>query len=538
MGTVFVSDKLGEMGLNIIRSGGVDLDNRPGLKGEELAQAVQNADVMIVRSGTQVTAELLEKPGKLRAVVRAGIGVDNIDVSAATKNGIVVMNTPGGNKVSTAEHTITLLMSMARHIPAADASLRQGRWDRSKYLGTQLAGKTLGVVGLGNIGREVARRAKGLDMTVLGFDPFLSPERAGQLGIDAVGSLDELLPKIDLLTVHTPLTEETRGLIGKEQIAQMKKGVRIVNCARGGIVDEDALLEGLTSGHVAGAALDVFVNEPPGDHPLLKLENVVATPHLGASTVEAQEQVALEAAQLAVNFVTKGEIQFAVNMATVDRRELTELRLYLDMARRLGMLHAQMAQGSIKRAELNYRGEVVQKGTRLITAAFTAGLLEGHLSQNVNIINAELLARERGIEVVEQTTTKTGDFSTLIRVDVETANKTYTAAATVFGNQYLRLVQLGQYHMDAMMDGVLFIFTHRDLPGLIGHIGTIFGKHNVNIAQMTVGRQQPGGEAIAVLNLDEIPPNEAVQEVRSHDLISSLSIVKLPKAGEMPQWIG
>jgi D-3-phosphoglycerate dehydrogenase len=536
---VLISDKLEAQGLDILRQAGIELDERHGLSGAALEEAMRAADGMVVRSGTRVTTELLENPGKLRAIVRAGVGVDNIDVAAATRKGIVVMNTPGGNTVSTAEHTITMMMALARHIPTADASMHSGKWERGKFVGTQLAGKTLGVVGLGRIGREVARRATGLDMKVVGYDPFLSPDKAAQLGIEAVSGLEQLLPRCDIVTVHTPLTDETRDLIGDKQLAMLRKGARILNCARGGIINEEALGEALKSGHIAGAALDVFVQEPPAaDHPLLKLPNVVTTPHLGASTSEAQTSVAIEAAQLLVDFLTRGIVQFAVNMAAVDRTELEELRLYVDMARRLGLLHAQISQGAIRRAELKYHGEVARRSTKLITAAFTAGLLEYRLAQEVNVVNAELLARERGIEIVEQTSPRKGDFSTLIRAEVVTEKKTYTASGTLFGNQYLRLVHLGPYHLDAYMDGIMLIFTHHDVPGLIGFIGTIFGKHHVNIAQMTVGRQLPGGEAIAVLNLDTMPPEEALKEVRAHPQISSLSVVKLPPAGEMPAWFG
>jgi D-3-phosphoglycerate dehydrogenase len=539
MPRIFISDKLETGGIDLLKASGLDIDNRPGLKDAALLEALQAADGMIVRSGTRVTAQLLENPGKLRAIVRAGVGVDNIDVAAATRKGIVVMNTPGGNTVSTAEHTITLLMALARHIPAADASLHAGKWERAKLVGTQLAGKTLGVVGLGRVGREVARRAAGLDMKVIGYDPFFSPDFAGKLGIETVPDLKSMLPRVDFLTVHTPLSPETTNLIGAAQIAQMKKGVRLLNCARGGIINEAALVDALKSGQLAGAAIDVFVEEPPpADHPLLKLPNVVLTPHLGASTTEAQETVALEAAQLLIDYLTKGAVQYAVNMAAVDRAELEEVKLYVDMARRLGLLQAQMAQGSIRRAQLTYRGEVARRSTKLITGAFAAGLLETKLAQNVNIVNAELIARERGIEIIAQTVSKKGDFSTLIQTDVTTDKKTYTASGTLFGQQFLRLVQLGPYHLDAYMDGVMLLFTHRDVPGLIGFIGTIFGKHNVNIAQMTVGRQLPGGEAIAVLNLDSEPPLAALDEVRAHAKITSLSVVKLPPAGEMPPWFG
>ncbi len=444
MPRVFVSDKLPSAGLDLLRQAGLDIDDRQKLKGAELQEAIRAADGLIVRSDTRITAAELEKPGRLRVIVRAGVGVDNIDVAAATRKGIVVMNTPGGNTVSTAEHTITLLMSLARHAPAADASLHQGKWERSKFVGTQLAGRTLGVVGLGRIGREVARRAAGLDMKILGFDPFLASAGATQHGIETVTDLDAMLPRVDFLTVHTPLTDETRDLIDARRLALLPKGARVINCARGGIINEEALAEALRSDHLAGAALDVFVQEPPpADHPLLKLPNVVLTPHLGASTVEAQLSVAKEAAQLIVDYLVRGAIGFAVNMAAVDKTELAELRLYVDMARRLGLLHAQMSQGAIQKAVLHYRGEVARRSTKLITAAFAAGLLETHLDQNVNIVNAPLLAAERGIEIVEQTSSQQGDFSTLLRVDLVTDKKTYTAAGTLFGNQFLRLVQTG-----------------------------------------------------------------------------------------------
>jgi D-3-phosphoglycerate dehydrogenase len=539
MPRVLVSDKLPAAGLDLMRQAGLEIDDRQKLKGVELQEALRQADGVIVRSDTRITATELENPGRLRVIVRAGVGVDNIDVAAATRRGIVVMNTPGGNTVSTAEHTITLLMALARHAPAADASLRQGKWERNKFVGTQLAGRTLGVIGLGRIGREVARRAAGLDMKIIGFDPFLATAGAAQLGLETVSNLDQLLPRVDFLTVHTPLTEETRDLIDVRRLALLPKGARVINCARGGIINEAALVEALRSGHLAGAALDVFVEEPlPVNHPLLQLPNVVVTPHLGASTLEAQLSVATEAAQLIVDYLVRGVIGFAVNMAAVDKAELAELRLYVDMARRLGLIQAQISQGTIQKVELHYRGEVARRSTRLITAAFAAGLLEAGLDQQVNIVNAPLLAAERGIELVEQTSSQQGDFSTLLRVDLMTDKQTYSAAGTLFGNQFLRLVQLGPHHLEAFMDGVMLLFSHRDVPGLIGFIGNIFGEHQVNIAQMTVGRQQPGGEAIAVLNLDSLPPEDALKEVRAHPLISSVSVVKLPPAGQMPPWFG
>src|SRR5262245_31913423 len=350
MPRVFISDKLEPAGVELLRQAKLEIDDRPGLAGAELQEAVRAAEGVIVRSGTRITAELLDEPGKLKAVVRAGVGVDNIDVAAATRKGIVVMNTPGGNTVSTAEHTLALLFALVRQLPTADQSLKQGKWERNKFVGAQLAGKTLGIVGLGRIGREVARRALALDMKVIGYDPFLAADRAAQLGIEAAPDLDTVLSKCDILTIHTPLTDETKDLIGERELGLMKPGARVINCARGGLVNEKALATALQSGRLAGAAVDVYEEEPPpADHPLVKLPNVVTTPHLGASTVEAQKSVALEAAQIMVDFLTRGVVQFAVNTSAIDRSELQELRLYLDMSRRLGLLHAQMDQGAIRR---------------------------------------------------------------------------------------------------------------------------------------------------------------------------------------------
>jgi D-3-phosphoglycerate dehydrogenase len=536
MPRVLIADSLEAPGLELMRQAGIELDERKGLKGAALQEALRQCDGVVVRSATKITAADLENPGKLRVIVRAGVGVDTIDVAAATRKGILVMNTPGGNTISTAEQTIALLMAVARHTAAADASVRAGKW--GKMIGSQLAGKTIGVIGLGRIGREVARRARGLDLLVIGFDPFLPPAGAAQVGIEAVSDLKALLPKCDFLTVHTPLTDETRDLIGAAELALMPKGARVINCARGGIINEEALAAALASGHLAGAALDVFVQEPPpADHPLLKLPNVVVTPHLGASTVEAQLSVAREAGQLISDYLVRGVVGFAVNMPAVDKAEMDEMRLYVDLGRRLGLLLAQTSQGAIQKAKILYRGDVAARSTKLITAAFAAGLLEAHL-ENVNIVNAGLMAADRGIEIVQQTSSQKGDFSTLVRVDLTTDKRVYSAAGTLFGNKHLRLVQLGDYHLDAYMDGVMLIFQHRDVPGLIGFIGTIFGKQNVNIAQMTVGRQMAGGEAIAVLNLDSPPPEEAIREVRSHPQISNVAVVKLPPAGQMPAWFG
>jgi D-3-phosphoglycerate dehydrogenase / 2-oxoglutarate reductase len=540
MPRVLIADKLETAGIELLTSAGIEVETRLGLSGVELAAALREFDAAIVRSQPKITAAVLESPGKLRAIARAGVGVDNIDVPAATRKGIVVMNTPGGNTVSAAEHTIALICALSRKIPAADAVMKSGGWDRNKFVGTQLAGKTLGVVGLGRIGREVARRARGLDMAVVALDPFVTAAKAAELGYQTAANLDDLLPQVDFLTIHVPLSAETKSLIGARELKFMKKSACVLNVARGGIIDEAALAEALKAGTIAGAGVDVFSTEPiAADNPLLKAPNIVLTPHLGASTVEAQENVAVEAAQLIADFLLKGQVANAVNMAAIDPKELAEVRPFVDLARRLGLLHAQVAHGPILKATLTYKGDLASKKTKLLTAAFTAGLLEFRLTAGeVNLVNAEIFARERGIEIVESSNPKKGDFASLFHSEVETEQGTAIAAGTLFGDQYVRLVQLGRYRIEGYLDGVLLVFTHHDVPGLIGFVGTIFGKHGVNIAQMTVGRQAPGGEAVGILNLDNPPPEAALAEVKAHPRISSLTVVTLPPAGESPPWLG
>jgi D-3-phosphoglycerate dehydrogenase len=539
---VLVTDKLAEEGLDLLRAEpGLEVVVATKLASDPAAlrAALAEADGIVIRSGTQLTAAVLNDQARLRAIVRAGVGVDNIDVPAASRQGIVVMNTPGGNTVSTAEHTMAMMLALSRNVARADESLKAGRWDRGKFTGTQLEGKTLGIIGLGRVGLALARRALGFDMKVLGFDPFLSSDRAQELGIESVPRLDDLWSRCDYFTLHTPLTAETRDLIGARELARMKPGVRIINCARGGLIDEAALKVALDEGRVAGAAIDVFDPEPPpAGHPLVGHPKCVVTPHLGASTEEAQVAVAVEAARLLIDFLGRGQIRFAVNMPAMSRAELEEIRLYLDLGRRLGMLHAQMDRGTVKSATVRYRGDVAHKNTRLITASFAAGWMEAALDEQVNLVNAEILAKERGIAIVEETSTEAGDFGTMIQTEVATDRKTYVAAGTLFGKEYVRLVRLGPYHLDAHLDGLLFVFTHYDRPGLIGFIGSTFGQHQVNIAQMNVGRKQPGGEAIGVVNLDSVPPAEAIEAVKAHPDVLSVSLIKLPEVGAVPPWLG
>ena len=536
---VLVTDKLADEGLQLLKAKpGLEVVVNTKLDSAGLKAALAEADGIVIRSGTQLTADVLAGQTRLKVIVRAGVGVDNIDVSAATKQGIVVMNTPGGNTVSTAEHTVAMILALSRNIPQASASLKAGKWERNKFTGTQVGGKTLGVVGLGRVGLAVAKRAQGFDMNVVGFDPFLSTEKARELNIEAVANLDDLWGRCDYITLHTPLSADTRNLVGPKELAMMKPTVRLINCARGGLIDEPALAKALDEGKIAGAAIDVFDPEPPAtDHVLVNNPKVIVTPHLGASTEEAQISVAVEAAHLLIDYFERGQIKFAVNMPSLDRAELEDVKLYLELGRRMGMLHSQMDRGTVKSAKLRYRGEIAGKNTRLITASFAAGWMASALDETVNLVNAEVKAKERGIAIVEEKTTEPGDFGSLIHTEVTTEHKTYVAAGTLFGKQFLRLVRLGPYRLDAHLDGTLFIFTHRDVPGLIGFLGTTFGKYGVNIAQMNVGREKPGGEAIGVVNLDTVPPAEALEAVKAHPDIISVSLIRLPEEGALPAWL-
>jgi len=540
MPRIIVLDDLSPDGLALLKSAGnIEYEVRTGLKGPQLREALMQFDGAICRSGVKITADVLEGNRRLKAIARAGVGTDNIDTEAATRQGIVVMNTPGGNTISTAELTIALMLALARKIAPAFESLKQGRWDRKSFIGTQLAGKTLGIIGLGRVGQAVAQRAKAFEMRMLGYDPFLSPQRAAELGITTCSSIKDLLPQVDFLTVHTPLTDETRNLIGPAEVQMMKKGVCLINCARGGIYNEESLLEGLRSGHIGGVALDVYSTEPCTDSPLFQMPNVVCTPHLGASTEEAQANVALEAVQLLVDFFTTGTIRQSVNMAPLDAKTLQSLRGYLNLAFRLGLLLAQVDHCPPQRCTIRYKGDVAKKDTRLLSAAFAAGLLSCYV-QDVNLVNASAFLRERGVELIEERSTEPGEFSSLITAEVESEAKSSLASGTLFGADQPRLVQKGACRVEAALDGILMIFEHRDMPGVIGRVGTIFGRHQVNIAQMSVGRgaKKPGGWAIGILALDSAPPAEAMAELLTLETVSRAWIVKLPPADQMPSWLG
>ncbi len=519
---VLATDPLDQQGVDVFRANPeIELDLKPGMKPDELARVIGEYDALVIRSGSKVTADTLKNSGKLRAIGRAGIGVDNIDVAAATTKGIVVMNTPGGNNVTTAEHAITLLLAVARWIPQADRSIHDGKWERTKFTGTEVCNKTLGIVGLGNIGTIVAERAQGLRMRVIGYDPFVTAEAAAKLKVELV-SLDELYARSDFVSVHVPMTPETKGLIGAAAFAKMKKGVRVINAARGGIVDEAALAEAITSGKVAGAALDVFAEEPPAkDHPLLALPQVIATPHLGAATSEAQINVAIAIAEQITNFLVRGEVQAAVNMPSVSAEMLQLLRPHLQLGEKLGSFLAQLSTDAPLEVDVEYAGTVAELDFRPVTIAVLRGLLSRFLD-GVNYVNAPALARERGIAVKEATASRPTSFVNSITVRVKRSSGTQVVEGAVFGTNILRLVRINDFYMEAVPEGYVLMLNNHDVPGVVGRVGTLLGEHGINIAGLELGREKAGGMAISFVHVDEAVPESVLADLRrSPDIVAA-----------------
>ena len=507
---VLISDPVAPECLDVFK--GVDgfvADYKPGLKADELLKVIGEYAGLIVRSETKVTGPVLEAAAKLRAVVRAGVGVDNIDVEAATRRGVLVMNCPSGNTVAAAEHTIAMMLSLARNIPQAHAALKAGKWERSKFVGAEIVDKTLAVIGLGKIGREVAWRATGLGMKVVGFDPFLTEEAAKTLKIETL-PLDEIVKVADFITVHVPLSDQTRNLLGAEKLAKMKPTVRLLNVARGGIIDEAALAEAIKAGKIAGAALDVFEQEPPKpDNPLLALDRVVVTPHLGASTKEAQELVGTQSATQILGYLRDGSVTSAVNMVAVDPALLRKVSAWQNLAEKIGVMHAQLLEGRVRRVMISYAGEVFGANERkLITLGVLKGFLSRFVDEPLNYVNASHFARQHGLNFVEQTSTKSEDFVNLVSVTVETDAKSRRVAGTIFGEKQPRIVFLDGYDTDALPSGHMFLVSNNDTPGVIGKIGTLMGENRINIATMTVGRDASGGTALAILNVDSPVPVE------------------------------
>ena len=505
---VLISDKMDPKAAAIFRDRGIEVDEKPGLTPEELKAIIGDYDGLAIRSATKVTKAILEAATNLKVVGRAGIGVDNVDIAAATARGVVVMNTPFGNSITTAEHAIALMFALARQLPEADASTQAGKWEKNRFMGVEVTGKTLGLIGCGNIGSIVATRALGLKMKVAAFDPFLTPERAVELGVDKV-EVDELLKRADFITLHTPLTDQTRNILSRENIAKTKKGVRIINCARGGLIDESALKDALDSGQVAGAALDVFETEPATASPLFGTPGFISTPHLGASTSEAQVNVAIQVAEQMSDFLLLGGVTNAINMPSLTAEEAPRLRPYMALAEKLGKLVGQILGEDVRAVSVEVEGAAAQLNQKPITGAVLAGLM-GTYSQTVNMVNAPYLAKERGLDVREVRHDREGDYHTLLAVEVETAKGLRRVAGTLFGNKAPRLVELFGVEIEAELAGSMIYIVNTDTPGFIGKLGTALGAAGINIATFNLGRREALGEAVALVAVDGDVPMEMV----------------------------
>ena len=527
---IFVADDVSDSGLQPLRDAGIVVEKRVGLPPDELTKALANCSGLIVRSETKVTAQLLESATSLRVIGRAGVGVDNIDVPAATVRGVVVMNAPDGNTITTAEHTIAMIVALARRIPQANSSLKAGRWERKKFIGVELQGKTLGIIGLGRIGRVVAGRARGLGMSIIAYDPFIALEQANDLEIE-LGTLEDVYSRSDFLTVHTPLTNDTRGLIDRDVLAKMKRGARIINCARGGLIDEVALYEAIASGAIAGAAIDVFSQEPPpADHPLLGLEEVIVTPHLGASTTEAQEGVAFTVAEQMRDFLLTGALRGAVNVPSVGLKELHVLQPYVALAERLGRFQAQLVDKPVSEVKIEFAGEIVDIDAAPVTRAFLSGLLRD-VSARVNIVNAFLIAEERGIKVTTTYIRTASEATPAIRTKIVTERSTHGLAGTIFGygdqRREGRITEIDGFHLEATPKGHMLVMRNRDVPGVIGKVGTILGDGGVNISRFHLGRRERGGEAISVIETDASVEKDTLQALRALDQVLSALPIEL-----------
>lgn len=524
---VLISDKMDSRCVEILESNlGIEVDVKTGLEPDELKGIIGEYAGLIVRSSTKVTDEILKEAKNLRVIGRAGAGVDNIDIQAATRCGVIVMNTPGGNSVSTAEHSFAMLISLARNIPQAHMSLKGEAWERSKYTGTELSGKVLGILGLGKVGREVATRGAAFGMKVIGYDPFVSAEMAESYGAQ-LATMDEVFAKADFISVHLPLGEQTRNMIGDKEFAGCKDGMRLVNCARGGIVDEAALLRALESGKVAGAALDVFEQEPPANRALIAHEQVICTPHLGASTREAQASVALQVAEQVADTLMDRVIRNAVNVPSVEPEVLEKMQPFLDLADNLGRIQAQLLEGQLERITIEYYGDIISYPTSPLTAAVLRGLVGTISDEPVNFVNAPFFMQERGVRVDELRSSEHENYANLITVVCQTSSRSRTLSGTIFAKNDPRLVRLDEYTFDALPKGHMLFYVNDDKPGIIGRIGTVMGTHRVNIAQMSCGRHEMGGRALTILNVDsEIPP-EVIETLLAQDFIAWAKQVSL-----------
>ncbi|MFQ5783334.1 MAG: phosphoglycerate dehydrogenase [Alphaproteobacteria bacterium] len=515
MPKVLISDKLSPSAVEIFRANGVEAEVATGLAPAELKLRLADCDGLAVRSATKVTAELLDAAPNLKVVGRAGVGVDNIDIAAATARGVVVMNTPFGNSITTAEHTVAMMLTLARQIPAADRSTRGGAWEKSRFVGTEVSGKVLGLIGCGNVGSIVASRAQGLKMRVIVYDPFVSPERAAELAVEKV-TLDELLARADFISLHVPLTDQTRNMIDAAALAGMKHGARLINCARGGLVVEADLKAAIESGHIAGAALDVFAAEPPEDNPLFHVDQVVVTPHLGASTAEAQENVARQVAEQMSDFLTVGAVANAINMPSVSAEEAPKLKPYMKLAEQLGSFAGQLTRTGLKAVTVEYEGHVSTVNTQALTAIVLQGLLSP-LMDSVNMVNAPLVAEQRNIAVSEIKHARAGDYQTLICLTVTTEKRSRSVAGTLFTDSRPRIVQIKGINIEAELGAHMLYITNEDRPGIIGHLGMVLAEAGINIATFHLGRAGPQGDALALIAVDEPLGDAVLEKVRAID---------------------
>lgn len=514
---VLIADKMSERAEEILYGRGLAADVQTGLSADELKKIIGNYDALLVRSSTKVTADILAAAKNLKVIGRAGIGVDNIDVGAATARGIVVMNTPHGNSVTTAEHTLALMFALARHIPAADLTTQQGKWEKNKYTGIELYGKTLGIIGCGNIGALVAERALGLKLKVITYDPFLSDEKSKQLGVTKVAP-DDLFAQSDIITLHVPLNEQTRNIINKDSLAKCKKGVRIVNCARGGLVDETALKKAIDEGHAAGAAMDVFVDEPALQNVLFGTPNVICTPHLGASTVEAQENVALQVAEQVADFLLSGAVAHAVNMPALSAEDALRLRPYLRLSTDMGAFIGQIMTGDLQHVKIEYSGDIAQMRVAPVTTVALQALLSTHM-ESVNVVNAQLRAQERGIKVEETRVNDETDYRSLIKLKVKTSQGERSITGTIFAQTSPRLIEVDGIPVEATPAQHMLFIRNEDKPGLVGTVGQTLAANKINIASFHLGRAVVGGEALALVAVDQPPSSDVVKELQKLPLM-------------------
>jgi len=523
---VLVSDNISPKCIEILKKSGLEVDVKTGMKPEELKACIGDYHGLIIRSATKVTSEIINAAKNLKVIGRAGSGLDNVDRAAATKKGIVLMNTPGGNTITTAEHSIALMVALARQIPQATISMKAGKWEKKKFMGVELFNKTLGIIGIGNIGSQVAKRAQGLAMNVIAYDPFLSEDKAKAMGVEKV-DIKELFRRSDFITIHTPLTPETKNMINKETIKMMKPGVRIINCARGGIINEKDLYEALVGGKVAGVALDVFEKEPPENNPLLKLNNVISTPHLGASTKEAQENVAVAVAEQVVDYLIHETIRNAVNFPSIPSDQVARLQPFINLAEKLGGFAAQIFEGGITEITIEYRGEASEINTAPVTIAAIKGFLTPILEETVNFVNALFIAKERGIEVKETKSTDAGDYQSMVLMRLKAKDKETHLAGTLFSKKDPRIVAIDNFKVEIVPDGDLLFIYNNDKPGVIGNIGTLLSKNDINIARMHFGRETVGGRAISVVTIDTPAKPQVIEEIKRLPNILSVKQITL-----------